>query len=411
MPGRNSIGVGAASGPVAAGVFSLAGSGRRSGVGASAAIDLIVAGRDEPLVFLFRGAGDGSFVQAQSLSFASGVGGFADIATGLVDDDLALDAVLSNPATNAILVLLGDGSLHLREAGAVAAGSTPGRILLDDAIGDPSPDLIVATVHGVVLLLGQGDGEFTVADTLPSEAAVTDLALFDADGDGETDIAAAVPDAGHVRIYRANGKGQYEAGPVFDLSQPQAIAAAELTGDARDDLVVANAGSVVLLRGMEKSLGPAEVIAMDTTVQRIVTADIDGDKRTDIVALDATAGMVHVLRSQGGGRFTPHRTIDATETLAGLAVADFDADGRLDIALSAPESHAVLLELEVIEPRSCQGDCDGNGSVTVDELVVAVNQALGEHTNQCPALDMDGNDQVTVDELVAAIGNALSDCR
>lgn len=59
----------------------------------------------------------------------------------------------------------------------------------------------------------------------------------------------------------------------------------------------------------------------------------------------------------------------------------------------------------------CPGDCNGDGEVTVDELVVGVNIALGEATvDDCNAADRDRDGQVTVDEIVAAIDSALTGC-
>ncbi len=59
---------------------------------------------------------------------------------------------------------------------------------------------------------------------------------------------------------------------------------------------------------------------------------------------------------------------------------------------------------------ACVGDCDGNGAVTVDEILVMVNIALGTvDISQCPAADPNG-DGVTVDEILAAVNAALSAC-
>jgi hypothetical protein len=62
-------------------------------------------------------------------------------------------------------------------------------------------------------------------------------------------------------------------------------------------------------------------------------------------------------------------------------------------------------------PRPCSGDCTRNGLVTVDELIQAVNIALGNAPVwTCSAADLDGNGVVTVNELVAAVGSAMSGC-
>jgi hypothetical protein len=60
---------------------------------------------------------------------------------------------------------------------------------------------------------------------------------------------------------------------------------------------------------------------------------------------------------------------------------------------------------------ACSGDCDGNGAVTVEELVIGVNIALGTvPVATCPPFDTDRSDTVTVDELVRAVNDALGVC-
>ncbi len=61
--------------------------------------------------------------------------------------------------------------------------------------------------------------------------------------------------------------------------------------------------------------------------------------------------------------------------------------------------------------RACDGDCGGDGAVTVDELLVAVTIALGSASvEQCTAVDANGDRNVTVDEILGAIRNTLDGC-
>ncbi len=60
---------------------------------------------------------------------------------------------------------------------------------------------------------------------------------------------------------------------------------------------------------------------------------------------------------------------------------------------------------------SCVGDCGGDGSVTVDELLAMVSEALGSvAAGTCPAGDGDVDGQITVDEIITAVGHSLSGC-
>ncbi len=59
----------------------------------------------------------------------------------------------------------------------------------------------------------------------------------------------------------------------------------------------------------------------------------------------------------------------------------------------------------------CTGDCDGSGSVAVNELVLGVNIALDSAALAlCPSFDADRNERVEIPELIQAVGNALTGC-
>jgi hypothetical protein len=60
---------------------------------------------------------------------------------------------------------------------------------------------------------------------------------------------------------------------------------------------------------------------------------------------------------------------------------------------------------------TCAGDCNGDWSVTLDELVQAINVALGLTANGiCPRLDGNLDGLVAIDEVIKAVGSALDGC-
>jgi hypothetical protein len=62
-------------------------------------------------------------------------------------------------------------------------------------------------------------------------------------------------------------------------------------------------------------------------------------------------------------------------------------------------------------PDPCPGDCDGDGHVSVDELIGGVRILLGSVSmNECNELDSDGDLRVGVVEMVGAVASALGDC-
>ncbi|MCK6554690.1 DUF4215 domain-containing protein [Candidatus Binatia bacterium] len=64
-----------------------------------------------------------------------------------------------------------------------------------------------------------------------------------------------------------------------------------------------------------------------------------------------------------------------------------------------------------LRPGLCVGDCNGGRTVTVDELVIMVNIALGlASVESCGDGDADGDGAITIDEIVAAVRDALEGC-
>jgi hypothetical protein len=60
---------------------------------------------------------------------------------------------------------------------------------------------------------------------------------------------------------------------------------------------------------------------------------------------------------------------------------------------------------------ACAGDCDGNGHVSVEEIIRGIAISLGgEGLSACAAFDAHGDGVVTVDEIIAAVAAALGDC-
>jgi hypothetical protein len=67
--------------------------------------------------------------------------------------------------------------------------------------------------------------------------------------------------------------------------------------------------------------------------------------------------------------------------------------------------------LPTATPGGCVGDCNTNTEVTVDELLIMVNVALGNRdVSVCQAGDANRNGEITIDEILTAVNNALNGC-
>jgi hypothetical protein len=60
---------------------------------------------------------------------------------------------------------------------------------------------------------------------------------------------------------------------------------------------------------------------------------------------------------------------------------------------------------------ACVGDCDLNAETTLDELITLVNVALGNSTvSACRLGDVNGDGAISVDEILQAVNTALYGC-
>jgi len=89
------------------------------------------------------------------------------------------------------------------------------------------------------------------------------------------------------------------------------------------------------------------------------------------------------------------------DSRAVVYVADQDAAGTWGLWVTRLDA----------EPATCPGDCNGDAEVTIDEVIAGVRIAAGlEPVGTCTAFDLDANGSVTVDELVAAVQRVLAGC-
>ena len=85
-----------------------------------------------------------------------------------------------------------------------------------------------------------------------------------------------------------------------------------------------------------------------------------------------------------------------------------DALAAVEAAVATPTATPVP---SGTPPGRCIGDCDHNGTVTVDELITGVDIAIGAAPlTACPTFDCNGTGLVTVNCLVAAVSDALNGC-
>lgn len=79
--------------------------------------------------------------------------------------------------------------------------------------------------------------------------------------------------------------------------------------------------------------------------------------------------------------------------------------------ISAWLAAALFTTPSALAQFACTGDCNLSNTVTVDEIILGVNIALGfRNRHDCPPMDSNNDNDVTVDELVQAVHYALDGC-
>jgi len=77
------------------------------------------------------------------------------------------------------------------------------------------------------------------------------------------------------------------------------------------------------------------------------------------------------------------------------------------VAFASPSAYGAV----AAQASTCPGDCNGNGEVTINELIVGVNIALEiEPVTTCPVFDASGDGTVTVNEIILGVNASLNDC-
>ncbi len=130
-------------------------------------------------------------------------------------------------------------------------------------------------------------------------------------------------------------------------AQPRAVAVADLDGDGVADVVVANAGdgTLAILRGLgEGRLASARPVGAGREPGDVDAIDVDGDGRVDLVVANHETSSISVLRNEGELQFSMH-VIDtgARPHLHGLACADFDGDGAVEIAVESSDGREICI--------------------------------------------------------------------
>lgn len=315
-----------------------------------------------PSLSVQLGMGNGSFSPPRNYPI-SGTGS-ASIAIGDMNGDGIPDIVAGG-----LTILFGDGKGGFPRRADYLSDAVQG-ILLTDLDGDGRIDIVAGVTGTPSIFLpspgntgptsvyfGRGNGTFwsAPATSVPGAATVDNFGLAvtaaDFDGDGTPDVAYS--DFHRISILRGSSTGfftmtyQYQlASPLLGL--PVWLAAADFNGDGKADLAAAvqsptgvtNYVAMLLGNGDGTMTGPiSTALPAGVSASSLVAGDFNGDGILDLAVVVNTqnggvADEAIIYLGNGDGTFRQGASYGAGPVAFGIVAADFNNDGKLDLAIT-----------------------------------------------------------------------------
>jgi hypothetical protein len=226
---------------------------------------------------------------------------------------------------------------------------------------------------------------FVQAPSFSTTSLPTTIVSEDFDGDGKIDIAAG---GANVSVLRNTGTGTIGFDPAITLqsgSTPSSIAAVDLDNDGKKDIVISIRALSVLYIYRNTSPGPGTVsfaakleVAVTDQPSDLTAADFDGDGKTDLATSSDSASTVNVLKNSSPAPGTISFAAPAGFAVApqprSLSVGDMDGDTKIDIAAVSYSTS----NISVLRNTSAAGtiqfdrtDGGGGGNLSAESTAIA----------------------------------------
>jgi len=282
----------------------------------------------------------------------------------------------------------GDGTFSLNQSIQTGNGTGPDGLIAADIDGDLSPDLIVALHNSntVRSYMNGGTGNFAVGSNVATGADPSSISGFDLDGDGDMDFATANRDGNNVTVIRNSGGALALVGNVASGgAEPRGVASGDFDRNGTVDLAVTNhdSRSISILNGaggLTYTLGATLSVPASTRPDGIASGDLDGDGDIDLaVAISDDAFNVVSVYSNNGGTFTgPVSFNSGGLNPSHIALSDLDLDGLLDVVVANEDSGNIGILRSTTSA----------GAISLGAAMVIVT---GAHPEQFSIGDLDGD--------------------
>jgi hypothetical protein len=314
-------------------------------------LDLATTNAESETISVLLGNGDGTFQTHKDNSTAIAASCIS-LAAGALSDNRRLDIVAGCQAEGEVVVLISNGNGTFKAAKAYHVPAGVGDVALGDFNGDGKLDVAVTnggTYDIVSILPGTGSGTLKAAVPFGTNYGPAGMAVADFNGDGKLDLVTA-DDGGPfgvtiatISVLLSNGKDMFAARTDYSVGDENVtgaysgIAAADLTGNGKQDLIVPITFAFpyeisILMNKGNGTFKPFVSYPLPTGAVAVVAGDFNNDHKPDIVVANGNGtGSITVLLNSGTGTFPTYTEYSINGISDGLAVGDFNKDGNLDI--------------------------------------------------------------------------------
>ena len=275
-----------------------------------------------------------------------------EIAKGDFNHDGKIDVVTGSSYGSSVSVLLGGAGGTFAAGVNYTVGSYPEAVAVGDFNGDGNLDIATANYYGnsISILLGNGDGTFAAAITFATLSGPTTITIADFNGDGNADIAVA--GSSSLAIHLGNGNGTFQTALT---SQPGSylvgVTNGDFDGDGKVDLVLGdnnynyttNSYNVLFLKGNGDGTFQTPLpINVGPYPNAVYAADFNGDGKLDIAVARSSYSAFTIVLGNGNGTFQTALSY-YINSASRIAIDDINGDGKLDIAAVGYSSLTTLL--------------------------------------------------------------------
>jgi len=322
------------------------------------------------------GNGDGTFGAATKFPVAA-QSSASYLETGDFNGDGVPDLAVANYAgsgAGTVSVLLGKGDGTFRAPVNYAVGTYPVAIVAADFNGDGKLDLAtvdneIGTTSKVWMLLGSGDGTFQPAVSTATGTVGGYPAYVDLNHDGKLDLIVADEYSSAMAVMMGNGDGTFQTANQYVVAaQPVSIAPLPLRDGNTALLTADNASSnefTIFVSSTGVVISP-QLHPLGKAPASIAAADLNGDHRPDLVISDPPAGKIYVVLTPASGPYPNPVTysLPLGSQPGALALADLNRDGKPDVVAADQTGIDVLLgHGDVDGLRHRRTDCAHGGKV------------------------------------------------